>query len=120
MRKNEVDLLEALDMLDVAEEVLGRLCEEGKIKTRRAADGTLYFLREDIELSAATKRIAITTAKLMLTGVGQGATSVDQTEVAIHCQRSVSAEELAGLGLTPQAPAPQPRRVLRRPCRHRG
>jgi hypothetical protein len=48
-------------------------------------------------LSAATKRIAITTAKLMLAGVGQGTPSVDQTEVAIHCQLSLTDEELAGL-----------------------
>lgn len=39
---------EALDMLDVSEEVLGRLAEEGKVKSRRA-DGTIYFLREEIE-----------------------------------------------------------------------
>ena len=44
----EVDLLQAMFMLDVPEEVLGRLAEEGKLKTRRA-DGTIYFLREQIE-----------------------------------------------------------------------
>jgi hypothetical protein len=49
------------------------------------------------KLSATTKRIAITTAKLVLSGVGQGALRVEQTEVAIHCQRSLSDEELAGL-----------------------
>ena len=48
MRQNEVDLLEAMDMLDVPEEVLGKLAEEGKLKSRRA-DATSYFLREEIE-----------------------------------------------------------------------
>jgi hypothetical protein len=48
MRRKEVDLLEAMDMLDVDEEVLGRLAEEGKVKSRRA-DGTIYFRRKDIE-----------------------------------------------------------------------
>jgi len=47
-RGNEVDLHEAMDMLDVPEEVLGRMAEEGKVKSRHA-DGTLYFLREEIE-----------------------------------------------------------------------
>jgi hypothetical protein len=46
--RNEVDFLEALDTLDVSEEVLGRLAEEGKVKSQRA-DGTIYFLREEIE-----------------------------------------------------------------------
>lgn len=44
----EVDLLQAMFMLDVPEEVLGKLAEEGKLKARRA-DGTIYFLREEIE-----------------------------------------------------------------------
>jgi len=48
IRKDEVDFLEAIDMLDVSEEVLGRISEEGKVKSRRA-DGTIYFLREEIE-----------------------------------------------------------------------
>jgi hypothetical protein len=48
IRKNEVDLLEALDMLDVDEEVLARLAEEGKVKSR-LADGTRYFLRDEVE-----------------------------------------------------------------------
>jgi hypothetical protein len=48
MRENEVDLLEAMDMLDVPEEVLGKLCEEGKLKSR-IADDTIYFLREQVE-----------------------------------------------------------------------
>jgi hypothetical protein len=46
--RNEVDLAEAVDMLDVSEEVLGKLAEEGKLKSRRA-DGTIYFLREQID-----------------------------------------------------------------------
>jgi hypothetical protein len=49
-------------------------------------------------MSAATKRIAIATAKLLLAGVGhQGASSVDQTEVAIHYQRGLTDEEFTGL-----------------------
>ena len=44
----EVDLLQAMFMLDVPEEILGKLDEEGKLKARRA-DGTIYFLREQIE-----------------------------------------------------------------------
>jgi len=46
--KNEVDLLEAENMSDTPADVLGRLAEEGKLKSRRA-DGTVYFLREEIE-----------------------------------------------------------------------
>ncbi len=49
MRQTEVNVLQAIEMLDVTEEVLGRLAEEGKIKSRRAADGCLYFVREDVE-----------------------------------------------------------------------
>ncbi len=48
MQKNEVDLLEAMHMLDVPQEVLGKLAAEGKLKSRHA-DGTIYFLREEIE-----------------------------------------------------------------------
>lgn len=48
MPRNEVDLFQAMDMLEVPEEVLGKLAEEGKLKSRRA-DSTLYFLREEIE-----------------------------------------------------------------------
>jgi len=43
-----VDLLDAMNMLDVPEEVLGKLAEEGKLKSRRA-DGTTNVLREEIE-----------------------------------------------------------------------
>lgn len=46
--KIEVDLFEAMSMADVPEEVLGKLAEEGTLKSRRA-DGTIYFLREQIE-----------------------------------------------------------------------
>ena len=48
MRRDEVDLLEAMDMLDVPEEFLGKMAEEGKLKSRRA-NGTVYFLLEEIE-----------------------------------------------------------------------
>jgi hypothetical protein len=44
----EVDFREAMRMLDVPEEVLGKLSEERKLKSR-PADGTIYFLREQIE-----------------------------------------------------------------------
>jgi hypothetical protein len=47
-----VDLFEAMRMLDVPEEVLGRLAEQGKLKSRRA-DGTVYFLRAEIEALSA-------------------------------------------------------------------
>lgn len=43
-----MDLLDAMNMLDVPEEVLGKLAEEGKLKSRRA-DGTTNVLREEIE-----------------------------------------------------------------------
>jgi len=49
------------------------------------------------KLSASTKRIAIATAKTLLAGVGEGDTSLDQTEVGIHCQRSLAAEEIVAL-----------------------
>jgi hypothetical protein len=48
MRQNEVDLLEAMHMLDVPEEFLGKLCQEQRLKSRHA-DGTIYFVREEIE-----------------------------------------------------------------------
>jgi hypothetical protein len=48
IRKNEVDLLEAMDMLDVPEEVLLKLAEKGELKLRRAGDA-VYFLLEEIE-----------------------------------------------------------------------
>jgi hypothetical protein len=46
--KIEVDLFEAMSMADVPEEVLGKLTKQGKLKSR-SADGTIYFLREQIE-----------------------------------------------------------------------
>jgi hypothetical protein len=46
--KIEVDLFEAMSMADVPQEMLGKLAEEGELKSRRA-DGTIYFLREEIE-----------------------------------------------------------------------
>jgi hypothetical protein len=46
--KIDVDLFEAMSMADVPEEVLGKLAEQGKLKSR-SADGTIYFLREQIE-----------------------------------------------------------------------
>jgi hypothetical protein len=46
--KFDVDLLEAMDMLDVPEEVLGRMAAEGKLTTRRRK-GTIYFSVEEID-----------------------------------------------------------------------
>jgi hypothetical protein len=46
--RNEVDLLEAMDMWDVPEKALVKMAEKGKLKTRRA-HGTIYFVREEIE-----------------------------------------------------------------------
>jgi len=48
IRRDEVDFLEAMDMLDVPEEVLGKMAEDGTLKSRRA-DGTIYFLRDQID-----------------------------------------------------------------------
>jgi hypothetical protein len=48
MRRNEVELLEAIDMTDLEEETLLKLAEEGKLKAR-AAGGTVYFVREEID-----------------------------------------------------------------------
>jgi hypothetical protein len=48
MRRDEVTFPEAMNLLDVPEEVLGKLAEEGKLKSR-SADGTIYFLRNQID-----------------------------------------------------------------------
>jgi hypothetical protein len=48
MLRNEVDFRQAMDLLDVPEEILGKLAEEGKLKSRRA-DGTIYFLRDEVD-----------------------------------------------------------------------
>ena len=48
MLRNEVDFKQAMDLLDVPEEILGKLAEEGKLKARRA-DDTIYFLRDEID-----------------------------------------------------------------------
>jgi hypothetical protein len=48
MRENEVDLFTALQMLDISQEHLGRMVEERKLKSR-PAEGTVYFLRVEIE-----------------------------------------------------------------------
>lgn len=48
MRATEVDLAEAVKLLDLAEEVVCRLAEAGKLKSRRAA-GELYMVREEAE-----------------------------------------------------------------------
>ena len=51
-RRSEVDLSKAIDMTNLSEEVLGKLTEWGKLKSRRA-DGTVYFLRDEIEALVA-------------------------------------------------------------------
>jgi hypothetical protein len=43
MRANEADLAEAVRLLDLPAEVVCRLAEAGKLKSRQA-DGTVYFL----------------------------------------------------------------------------
>lgn len=50
--KIEVDAVEAMRMLDVPEEILGKIAEQEKLKSR-CADGTRYFLKSDIEKIAA-------------------------------------------------------------------
>lgn len=49
MRKmEEVDVLEAADLLDLPPEIVGKLVEQENLRCRRA-DGTVYFLRAQIE-----------------------------------------------------------------------
>lgn len=49
MRANEVDLVGAVRLLDdVPPEVICRLAESGKLKTRQA-DGNVFFLISEIE-----------------------------------------------------------------------
>jgi Helix-turn-helix domain len=48
MRRNEVELFEAIEMTDLEEETLLRLAEAGELKARRAG-GTVYFEREEID-----------------------------------------------------------------------
>ncbi len=48
MRRNEVELLEAIDMTDLEEEMLLKLAEAGELKARRAG-GTVYFERESLD-----------------------------------------------------------------------
>jgi hypothetical protein len=50
--QNEIDLQEAMSILDVPEQILGRLIEEGKLRARRT-DSNLYFLRDEIEALVA-------------------------------------------------------------------
>lgn len=51
MRTNEVDLNAASNKLDVPAEILCRMAEAGELKSR-CADGTVYFLVEQIEVLA--------------------------------------------------------------------
>ena len=48
MRATEVDLAEAVRLLDLPEEAVCRLAEAGKLKSPRAA-GELYMVREEVE-----------------------------------------------------------------------
>lgn len=52
------------------------------------------------EISESTKRVLVKTAKLLLGGVGQIPSSVEQMQVAIHYRRALTDEEYAKL---PQA-----------------
>ncbi len=47
-RDDEIELWDAADELDLPEDALGRMIEQGKLKSRRA-DGTVYVLYEEIE-----------------------------------------------------------------------
>lgn len=48
IKETEVDLVEAAQMLDLPEEIVGRLAEDGTLKSRRC-DDTMYFLRSSVE-----------------------------------------------------------------------
>lgn len=48
IHRNEVNFLEAMKLLDVPDDVLGKLAVERKLKSRRAG-GEIYFLREEID-----------------------------------------------------------------------
>ena len=65
MRRNEVDLDEAIDMTGLDAEFLMRLAEEGKLKTRRDRGFLeVYFVREEIDrlidrmIAVARKEVA--------------------------------------------------------------
>jgi hypothetical protein len=47
-RRDELSLFDAADLLEMSPEDLCRLCEEGKVKCRRAGDER-YFLRDEIQ-----------------------------------------------------------------------
>jgi len=47
-RSDEMHLCEAVDLLEMPLEILCRLAEEGKVKSRRAGED-LYFVRQEIE-----------------------------------------------------------------------
>ena len=47
-RRDEISLLDAAELLEMPLETLGRLAEEGKVKSRRGA-GEMYFVREEVE-----------------------------------------------------------------------
>jgi hypothetical protein len=49
MTRIEVDLFAAIDLTALEEETLFKLAEAGELKARRAG-GTLYFLREEIDV----------------------------------------------------------------------
>ena len=49
------------------------------------------------EISESTKRVLIKTAKLLLGGVGEFPSSVEQMELAIHYRRALTEEEFSRL-----------------------
>jgi hypothetical protein len=48
-------------------------------------------------VSESTKRVAIKTAKALLSGVGQFPSAVEQMQLAIHYRRALTEEEYAAL-----------------------
>jgi hypothetical protein len=50
-----------------------------------------------VEVSESTKRVLITTAKLLLGGVGQLPSSVEQMQFAIHYRRALTDAEYSQL-----------------------
>jgi|HubBroStandDraft_1064217.scaffolds.fasta_scaffold39851_2 hypothetical protein len=85
-KKEEVDLLEAMDMLDVPEEVLGQIVEKGTLKAR-LADGTVYFQREQIE-DLVNRQIE---------AVRHGGLSLDQVDEFLLERRAVDSRRRSSL-----------------------
>ena len=91
IRENEVELWEVLDMLDVDEEVLGRLAEAGKVKSRRA-EGKIYFLREEIEQIIDCEIEVVRSGEC---GPGQFVSRMDRTCSEVAPRQSARARRVA-------------------------